>query len=46
MDPSHILSHEEIDINEGLSYEEELVHILDCKVSKNEICSFDQGLMK
>ncbi|XP_059292687.1 uncharacterized protein LOC132046150, partial [Lycium ferocissimum] len=31
-DPSHVLNHEEIEINEGLSYEEEPVQILDHQV--------------
>ncbi|XP_059274721.1 uncharacterized protein LOC132029494 [Lycium ferocissimum] len=37
LDPSHDLTHEEIEINEGLSYEEELVHILDRQVRRLRI---------
>ncbi|XP_060212040.1 uncharacterized protein LOC132639615 [Lycium barbarum] len=33
-DPSHMLNHEEIEINEGLSYEEEPVQILDRQVTR------------
>ncbi|XP_059310106.1 uncharacterized protein LOC132061279 [Lycium ferocissimum] len=33
-DPSHVLTHEEIEINEGLSYEEEPVQILDRPVRR------------
>ncbi|XP_059315788.1 uncharacterized protein LOC132066501 [Lycium ferocissimum] len=33
-DPSHVLTHEEIEINEGLSYEEEPVQILDRQVRR------------
>ncbi|XP_060216579.1 uncharacterized protein LOC132644049 [Lycium barbarum] len=32
--PSHVLSHEEIEVNEGLSYEEEHVQILDRQVRR------------
>ncbi|XP_059288522.1 uncharacterized protein LOC132041857 [Lycium ferocissimum] len=34
LDPSYVLNHEEIEINEGLSYEEEPVQILDRQVRK------------
>ncbi|XP_060212010.1 uncharacterized protein LOC132639587 [Lycium barbarum] len=33
-DPSYVLTHEEIEINEGLSYEEESVQIMDRQVRK------------
>ncbi|XP_060183490.1 uncharacterized protein LOC132613480 [Lycium barbarum] len=33
-DPSHVLNHDEIEINEGLSYEEEPVQVLDCQVRR------------
>ncbi|XP_059312598.1 uncharacterized protein LOC132063880 [Lycium ferocissimum] len=33
-DPSHVLNHDEIEINEGLSYEEEPVQILDRQVRR------------
>ncbi|XP_060177959.1 uncharacterized protein LOC132607897 [Lycium barbarum] len=33
-DPSHVLTHEGIEMNEGLSYEEELVQILDQQVRR------------
>ncbi|XP_060190595.1 uncharacterized protein LOC132619836 [Lycium barbarum] len=33
-DPSHVLTHEEIEINEGLSYEEEAVQIFDRQVRR------------
>ncbi|XP_059310105.1 uncharacterized protein LOC132061278 [Lycium ferocissimum] len=33
-DPSYVLNHKEIEINEGLSYEEEPVQILDCQARR------------
>ncbi|XP_059290102.1 uncharacterized protein LOC132043647 [Lycium ferocissimum] len=43
-DPSHILNHDEIEINEGLSYEEEPVQVLDRQVRR--LRTKDMALVK